>query len=62
MKDSFKKDDVQYKEFLKDMGLVIVNCFYQSSLCRVSNFAFVFKNEFPFEKAIFTRNITTIGG
>ncbi len=62
MKDTFKNDDVQYKEFLKDMGLVIVNCFYQFSLCRVSDFAFVLKNEFSFEKAVFTRNITTTRG
>jgi hypothetical protein len=42
MKDSFKKDDVQYKDFVQDLGFFIVKITRSFHLWKVSNLNILF--------------------
>jgi len=42
MKDSFKKDDVQYKDFVQDLGFFIVKITHSFHLWKVSNLNILF--------------------
>ncbi len=60
VKDSFKKEDMPQKEFLKDLGLMLrticTNSICGKCLVKTFDFALMSKIKPPFQKIVFTRN------
>ncbi len=66
MKDSFTREDVPQKELLKDLGLML-SIIYTYSICgkclvKTFTFALMSKIKPPFQKIVFTRDITKVSG
>jgi hypothetical protein len=66
VKDSFKKEDVPQKEFLKDLGLMLkticTNSICGKCLAKMFEFALMSKIKPPFQNIVFTRGIAKVSG
>ncbi len=64
MKDSFKRENVPQKELLKDLSFMLITIYTNSvyGKCLVKTFTYVFMSKIkpPFQKIIFTKDITKV--